>query len=287
MLSLRTRGKNGIYYIRGSVALGDKKVDVQEFSTGTSDRDAASHLMAEHETHLRNRLLFGPAADVATGIIADAFESYLTKAKTPHPSDIIRIKKMNQVIGSVPLGQYREAWREFRTTRFDGHAPAGQDRYRAVLRAAINEHRTATGLDPVKIKAIPFNNQRVRWLTEEERDLLIRSYAAHVQRVIFVLAFQGPRVQDALQIQWGTQGVDLQRDAIKLNHEKTSTFQWVPMHERVRSVLLSIWEERGRPSSGHVFLNRRGVPYQDMRAARILGGNPLKKAYERTEAKRD
>ena len=69
MLSIRTRGKNGIYYIRGTVTLGDKHIDVKEFSSGTSDRDAAAHLMAEHETKLRHRLMFGPAAIVAQGKI--------------------------------------------------------------------------------------------------------------------------------------------------------------------------------------------------------------------------
>lgn len=58
MLTIRTRGKKGIYYIRGVVTLGDKQIGVKEFSSGTSDRDAVSHLMAEHETKLRHRLMF-------------------------------------------------------------------------------------------------------------------------------------------------------------------------------------------------------------------------------------
>ena len=53
MLTIRRRGKNGYYYIRGSVTLGDKTIVVKEFSIGTSDADAASHLMAEYETDLR------------------------------------------------------------------------------------------------------------------------------------------------------------------------------------------------------------------------------------------
>ncbi|KXU29269.1 hypothetical protein A0J57_24325 [Sphingobium sp. 22B] len=75
MLSFRIRGKNGIYYIRGTVALGHKRIAVKEFSSGTSDRDAAAHLMAEHETKLRHRLMFGPAAIVAQGKIADALKA--------------------------------------------------------------------------------------------------------------------------------------------------------------------------------------------------------------------
>ena len=114
MLSIRTRGKNGIYYIRGIVTLGDKRIIVKDFSTGTSDRDAASHLMAEHETKLRHRLMFGPAAIVAQGRIADAFESYLTKAKPPCPSDVLRIGKLNGLIGDFSLGEPKQAWEHCR-----------------------------------------------------------------------------------------------------------------------------------------------------------------------------
>lgn len=31
MLTIRPRGKNGIFYIRGQVSLGDKRIDVKEF----------------------------------------------------------------------------------------------------------------------------------------------------------------------------------------------------------------------------------------------------------------
>lgn len=82
MLTYRPRGKNGIFYIRGQVSLGDKRIDVKEFSSGTSDKDAASHLMAEYETKLRHQLMFGPAAAIASGVMADAFASYLSKAKS-------------------------------------------------------------------------------------------------------------------------------------------------------------------------------------------------------------
>ena len=236
--------------------------------------------MALHETRLRNRLLFGPSAEIAHEVISNAFESYLTKAKTPHQSDVIRIGKLDEIIGSMPLNQYREAWKVFRTSYLSEHAPAGQDRYRSVLQAAINEHRNECELDPIKIKAIPFKNERIRWLTRAERDRLISSYASHAQPIIVMLAFHGPRVQDALQLQWGTEGVDLEREAIKLNHEKTSTLQWVPMHPRVKSELLPIWENQGSPKKGHVFLNSRGLPYQDTRTAKVPGGNPLKSVHK-------
>jgi integrase len=279
MLSLRTRGKSKIYYIRGHVSLGGNTIEVKEVSTGTSDRDAAAQVKAELETRLRNKLLFGPAADIAAHTIADAFESYITKPKPPCAADLIRIGRLNKAIGNMALGDYREAWRDFRQEHLASHAPGGQDRYRSVLQAAINEHREQHGLERVKPKAIPFFNERVRWLTTEDRDLLISSYAPHVQPIITMLAFHGPRVQEALQMPWGSRGVDMAREAIMINHEKTAKIQWVPMHPRVKEVLLPIWEKRGRPTSGHVFLNMHGQPYQDTRRTKTPGGNPLKTAH--------
>lgn len=279
MLSLRTRGKNGNYYIRGSVALGAKKIDVKEFSAGTSDRDAASHLMAEFETKLRHQLMFGPAVEVAEGTIADAFEAYLSKAVPPCSADVLRIGKLNHLIGDMALRNPTEAWETFRKQYLAAHAPAGQDRYRAVFQAAINVHHERYNLPPIKIKAIRFKNQRVRWLEKDERDRLIAAYAPHVQPIILLLAFHGPRAQTALQIQWGTEGVDMVREAIKLHHSKNDVTKSVPMHPRVKDALMPIWEARGRPKSGHVFLNRLGKHYQDTRLAPIPGGNPLKRAH--------
>ena len=50
-----------------------------------------------------------------------------------------------------------------------------------------------------------------------------------------------------------------------------------PMHPKVELALRDLWEKRGRPKSGHVFLNRLGKPYADTRNYKIQGGNPLKK----------
>lgn len=51
------------------------------------------------------------------------------------------------------------------------------------------------------------------------------------------------------------------------------------MHPKVELALRDLWEKRGRPKSGHVFLNRLGKPYADTRNYKIQGGNPLKKAH--------
>lgn len=275
MLTLRTRGKNGNWSIRGTVTLGDKQIVVKEFSSGTSDKDAAAHLMREHERELTHQLMFGAQARVAKATIADAFEVYLSKAKPPGSSDVLRLGKLNEMIGDMPISEFLQAWVSFRNANLDGHAPAGQDRFRSVLQAAINLFNADHGLAAIKIPSIPFDNQRIRFLSKPDRDRLIDSYSEHTKPIATMLAFQGPRNQEALQSQWGINGVDMERRTIFFPRTKTGNPRSVAMHKRVHSVFEPIWIERGRPECGHVFLNRRGQPYTDTRDLEVQGGNPI------------
>lgn len=279
MLSMRKRGKAQNYYIRGTVTLGEKRIEVPEFSSGTRDRDAAAHLMALKEQELREQLMFGQRAQVARATIADAFAAYLDKPNRPNSSDIVRVAIMNERIGNLSLADPHSAWTTFREGHLLRHAAAGQDRYRSLLQAAINYFHADRNLPPIKIKAIKFDNKRVRFLSHGQRDLLISCYVPHVQPIITFLAFQGARTQEALQVQWGIDGVDLDRGSIWLGRTKNGDPRSVPLHPTVEAVLRPLWESRGRPDRGHVFLNRLGKPYQDTRDAPIQGGNPLKRAH--------
>lgn len=279
MLTLRTRGKNAIWYIRGTVTLGDKQIVVKEFSSGTSDRAAAAHLMREHEQELTHQLMFGAKAKAAKATIADAFEVYLSKPKPPGSSDVLRLGKLNDLIGDRTITDPLAAWIYFKKTYFEGHAPAGMDRFRSVLQAAVNLFNADHGLEPIKIPAIKFDNKRVRFLSKRDRDRLLASYSEHTRPIATMMAFQGPRNQEALQSHWGIGGVDMERRTIYFPRTKTGNPRSVAMHDRVYAVLEPIWVKRGRPTDGHVFLNRKGQPYQDTRDLKIQGGNPISKSH--------
>jgi|tagenome__1003787_1003787.scaffolds.fasta_scaffold20537090_1 integrase len=53
---------------------------------------------------------------------------------------------------------------------------------------------------------------------------------------------------------------------------KLSKLRRVGMRFVVRQTLMAIWQQRGRPDAGQVFLNKLGKPYPDTGQ---LGGNPL------------
>lgn len=280
MLSMRPRGKAQIFYIRGTVSLGDKSITVPEFSSGTSDGVLAARLMAAHEAELVEDLFFGPRAQLKRASMSEAFEVYLTKPRRPNSSDIIRIGKLNEIVGDMTLSDPTAAWVSFQEAYLKNHAPSGHDRYRSVLQAAINEYRAKRDLEPIRITAVPFDNQRIRFLSREERDRLISSYAKHVQPIATTLCFQGCRTQEGLQLAWGVNGVDLERDTIFFGRTKTGNPRTVAIHPRVREALEPLWIEQGKTRGGHVFLNIHGQPYQDTRDAKVQGGNPIQSAHK-------
>ena len=191
MLTLRQRGKNKIYSVRGSVTLGGKCITVSERSSGTSDKSAATFFKNQLENDLKNELMFGKKAQVARATIADAFAAYLAKPGAPNSSDVLRVGILNEYLGTRPLSDPLAAWKDFRAAKIPGHAPAGQDRYRSVLQAAINYYYAELALGKIKIPTIKFKNERVRFLEIDERDLLISVMLSMFSRSLLFSPIRG------------------------------------------------------------------------------------------------
>jgi integrase len=115
----------------------------------------------------------------------------------------------------------------------------------------------------------------VPYLMPDERDRLLTAYNRWAQPAVIVLAYQGCRTQEALQLDW--RNISWLRRTLYFSRTKNTRPRTVPMHRRVRVTLYLIWRRQGRPKSGPVFLSHRGEPYSDTRG---IGGNPLRKAHE-------
>lgn len=173
---------------------------------------------------------------------------------------------------------------EWLRTRGVGMAPATAARWQATLKAALRHGAAefaamAPPLPPVALR----DGERIAYLTKAEERRLLASYSQWAAPVMLVLCETGLRTQEALQLDW--RNVDWRASAIFVEHSarkggprtKTGRSRRVGMRPVVRHALADLWEARGRPDSGHVFLNRWGQPYSDTRAT---GGNPLSKAHE-------
>lgn len=275
MLTYRKRGR--VYHVRGAFRLGTERREVKEHSSGCREEEAAREYVRSLERELTEEILYGSRRRQKHVTFADAGACYLARPGGVARGDIWRIGELNEILGDRPLSEIKDGWAEFRAKRCVGLAPATVNRFRSVLVAALNYACDEWDIPVPKVSPIRFNNERIRWLTIPQADRLISCYAEHVQPIARVLRFQGCRTQEALQLLWPN--VDLKRLTIYFERTKNGEPRTVKMHEAVAEDLAALWQDRGRPYEGQVFLTRWGKPYADTRNYKYPGGNPLRKAH--------
>lgn len=270
-LSYRKRGK--IWHVRGTVRVGRELVTVKEHSTGCSSRADAEAVGSAEEARIREGKLQGPQAALKTLTLADMISDYM-QVRNPRAPDILVLIDLTERIGHFALHDANEAWRVWSLTRGKNLAPASLHRWRAILMAAINSGCRARGLTPPYVATV----QKIQppasvYLSREDRDRLLACYSENSRPVAVTLCFQGLRSGEALRLDW--QFVDFERRSLFIHKTKTGRQRSVPMHPRVHRELLALWEERGKPDKGEVFLTASGEPYHDQTRVRF-GGNPFR-----------
>jgi integrase len=276
MLTLRQRGTKKIWYYRGTVRAGERVQDVPETSTGTENRRRAEQIAREHEAALWREMTSAVPAAKPKATFAHAARAYRAMPGQRHPIDQLRLSKLEQALGDAMIEDVPARWLDHLAARREA-APATLDRERSIIQAALNYYGEALGVSVPKLRKIKFKNQIVRFLTTEEQERLLASYNIAAQPIALFLCFQGCRTQECLQLDWSH--ISLERETVRFERTKSGEPRTVPLAPRVLDRLTAIWEARGRPTSGHVFLNMRGQPYADTRDYGLPGGNPLKKAH--------
>lgn len=275
MLTIRPRGK--IFHCRGTVRVGEKVRIVAEHTTGFGKRPLAEAYKVRLEKEIQDELLYGRAGRAARVTFAEVGKLYITRPEGLNRTDIWRIMELNKVLGSHSISDIKDGWRQFVDIRCPGLSPGTVNRFRDTLQASLNHGAEPLDYDAPRIARIRFFNERLRWLTIDHADRLVASYADHVQPIIRMYRYNGPRAQEALQLQWPN--VDLARGTAYFERTKSSLPRTVKLHEKVLRDLRGMWEKRDKPDLGHVFLNRLGKPYADTRDYKLPGGNPLRQAH--------
>ena len=279
-LHLRKRGQ--IYHARGTVRIGRESVTVAEFSTGESSRAGAEAVAAAEVARIKRASSDGPAEQARGLTLAACIEAYLTRPGGIARQDLAKLGRVSDAIGDFTLADTPGAWATWQAAN-PTHSPATATRYRALMTAAI---RTACAGIGATAPALPAVRRRkveiLAHLTDAERAALLRSYSPHAACPVLLLAYQGMRTSEALGLDW--RDVDFRTETIRISaaRAKSGKARAVPMHPRVRLLLVGLWEAAGRPGAGAVFLSQRGEPYHQ---TRDIGGNPLTAAH-RTACRR-
>jgi integrase len=276
MLTIRKRGK--YFHVRGSIRVGRETRIVKEHSCGSDRRDLADAYRSKLEADIRHEILHGRGGRTHSLTIADAGLRYIARPGGVKSYDVWRIGQINAVVGDRSIAQSADAWTDYKRTRCAGLSPATVQRHRSTFQAVINHLAREERFDAPKLaRGDRVKTKPARYLSADQADRLIASYAEHVQPIAVTLRWQGLRIGEALRIVW--KDVRWAGNSIFIADSKTGDARTVTMHKWTRKALHKLWVAAGSPKDGPVFLTQRGEPYHDTRLYKFPSGSPIKKAH--------
>lgn len=280
-LHYRRRGET--WHARGRIRVGTQTVILGEFSTGARARSDAEAIGAAREAEIRRDILDGSAGRQRKLTIGDCLETYLARPGGVKRYDVARVAEFNEILGDRPLTEAVAGWRAWLEVRGARQKPSSVSRWRSILQAALNHGCAAHDVPAPKLPGVrgSSGHDRAIYLPDEQRRRLLASYNPHAACPVLLLAYQGLRTQEALQLDWRRVNFDRRTIHLIATETKAARSRTVTMHPRVDALLFGLWSAAGAPAIGRVFQSAKGQPYADTRGRgdRQQGGNPLTRAH--------
>lgn len=148
-------------------------------------------------------------------------------------------RKLDPYFGSQMLHQIDgdAVWKVVQGELKKGNKPATVNRYLALIRCLLRMARDEWQwiVSVPKIRLLPGEVERDRWLTREEADRLIAASPPHLAALIRFALSTGCRAREITGLEWAR--VDLQRRTAWLDQTKNGTPRGVPLNADAVAVL--------------------------------------------------
>lgn len=207
-------------------------------SSGTEHREEAHALLAKIKLDAYREAHFGIKPERSWQEAVIRFLSL--KRGLRSFSDVQRIcRNLDVYLGNLSLHQINGdvIWKIVEGEMSKGNKPATVNRYlatvRSLLRMARDEWQWIDSMP--KIRLLPGEVERDRWLTHEEAQRLIRCCAPHLAALVRFALATGCRAGEITALEWCR--VDLQRKTAWLNQTKNGTPRGVPLNVDAIEVL--------------------------------------------------
>ncbi len=182
---------------------------------------------------------------------------------------IYKIDALVSEFGNLPLRRFTTMLIEQYQTKLinQGFKPSTCNRYLATLKHMFTK---AIDWDMVeehvlkairKVKFLPENNRRLRYLSKEECQALINACEPHLKPIVITALNTGMRKSEILNLKWDQ--VDLKHGFILLDKTKNGERREIPINETLRQTLQGIMRRLDVP---YVFHDpKTGKPYKDVK----------------------
>jgi integrase len=213
-------------------------------SAGTEDREEAEAFLAKLKLDAYREIHFGIKPQRSW---QEAVVRYLSlKATLRSFRDVQRIcRKLHPYLGNLMLNQINGdvVWTVIQGEMKRGNKPATINRYLATIRGLLRMARDEwQWIDSMpKIRLLPGEVERDRWLTRDEADRLIKACPPHLAALVRFALATGCRAREITDLEWNR--VDLARKTAWLNQTKNGTPRGVPLN---RDAVAVLEEQEGR-----------------------------------------
>lgn len=258
-LKLVKRHGGANWYIRGTI----RGVTVDE-TTGTDDKKRAEEIRIRRETEILDRRIHGIRK---TATFLEASVMYLEEGGASRFVDGVA-----RHFGTTPLDEIDQAAidRAARLLYPNGSASTRNRQVYTPVSAILHFAAKKKMCDKPIIERPKQPKGRVRWITHDEAQSLLKCCAPHLKPLVTFLLYTGARLSEALYLDW--RNVDLSRAHVAFLDTKTNDDRGIPLHPGVVAALANL-----KHREGMVFRKPDGKPYA--RKKNDEGGGQIKTAF--------
>lgn len=180
--------------------------------------------------------------------LVSEYTKWAERQKSFKKHKIYLIKQLSETFGNIPLRRFNSMLLEqFQTTKLNmGRKPATANRLIATIShmftKAVEWNMVEEEIQKRirKVKMLPENNRRLRYLSPEECQKLIESCDEHLKPIVITALNTGMRKGEILGLKWDN--VDLEVGFILLNQDQTknSERKEIPINQTLRVTLEGI-----------------------------------------------
>ena len=201
--------------------------------------------------------------------LAAEYSSWAERQKSFKDSKQYFIKALVEEFGNSPIRSFNARIIEkYQSKVFStGKNPATCNRILATLQHMFTKALEWEMVDENiynrirKVKMLVENNRRLRYLSEEECHVLIKSCAPHLKPIIVCALHSGMRRGEILSLEWDKH-IDLKHGFILLSDTKNNSRREIPINQTLMSELKRIPRHLTSP---YVFVDSQGRRYKNVR----------------------
>lgn len=241
-----------------------------ESSKSSAFKDAQG-LLVRRKKEVQEGISPVPARQIANhpfSELAEHYKAWGVGRQRGFQTKIDHLRQLTAIFGNLPLRSFTSRMlEEWQTQRMERNKPSTVNRMLATLKHMFTKAVEWEMVEETvwkrvrKVKLLPENNRRLRFLSKEECQQLVAVCNSYLKPIVVTALNTGMRKGEILGLQWD-KNIDLRHGFILLDMTKNGERREIPINSTLREMLHKLPR---RIDSPYVFTDETGNRFQDIK----------------------